>query len=63
MADPLMNPFAFEPARSPISTFHPVAKVLVLVSIAAAIMRVGSIPLLLLFSLGLIGQWGLARHG
>lgn len=62
MADPFVNPFAFEPAQSPLGRFHPVAKFLVLAAITAVIMRVDTWPLLLLFALGLAGQLGLARQ-
>lgn len=62
MADPFVNPFAFEPALSPVGNVHPLAKFLALVSITAAAMRVGTWPLLVLFALGLAGQRGLARQ-
>ncbi len=54
MADRLTNPFAFEPGRSALARFHPLAKLGFLLAVTSAAMRARPVFAVVIFTLGVL---------
>jgi len=63
MANDTLNPFAFEAGKSPLTVFHPVAKLAFLIAVASAAMRSEFGLLAALFLIAFIGQFSMPRAG
>jgi len=63
MADRLTNPFAFEPGRSALARFHPLAKLGFLLAVSSAVMRARPAFAAALFALALILSIRIPRAG